>query len=86
MERSYEHNGQQTFLTCERTIGTNSFKFARAHEPILSMVRQKSHKAMPSVAASLIERLPNEGDPERSREETIARNVTFAAYAGMLCT
>ena len=58
--------------------------FSRAHELIIpSMVPQKNHKAIPSVAASLIERLPNEGDPERSREETIARNMTFAAYAGM---
>ena len=37
---------------------------------------------MPSVAASLIERLPDEGDPERSREETIAKNVAFIIYLG----
>ena len=37
---------------------------------------------MPSIAASLIERLPDEGDPQRSREEITARNVVFTAYGG----
>ena len=37
-----------------------------------------------SVAASLIERLPDEGDPRRVEEDTIARNVAAVAYAGML--
>ena len=46
------------------------------------LILQKNGKAMPSVAASLIERLPDEGDPQRSREETIAINVAFVAYAG----
>ena len=50
------------------------------------MILQKSVKATPSVAASLIERLPNEGDSQRSREETIAKNVVFVAYAGTWCT
>ena len=43
---------------------------------------QKNGKAMPSVAASLIECLPDEGDPQWSREETIAKNVAFVAYVG----
>jgi hypothetical protein len=36
------------------------------------------------VIATLIDRLPDEpeGDPQRSREEMIARNVVFAAYVG----
>ena len=46
------------------------------------MILQKVGKATPSVAASLIERLPEEGDPQRSREETIAKDVVFIAYAG----
>ena len=46
------------------------------------MVLQKDGKATPSVAASLIERLPDEGDPQRSREERIAKNVAFVIYAG----
>ena len=45
------------------------------------MILQKNGKATPSVATSLIERLPDEGD-RRSREETIARNVVFVAYGG----
>ena len=43
---------------------------------------QKSGKATPSVAASLIERLPNYSDPQRPMEEMFAQNVLFAAYVG----
>jgi hypothetical protein len=50
------------------------------------MILQKGGKATPSVAASLIGRLPEEGDPQRSREETIAKDVNFIAYAGTWCT
>ena len=46
------------------------------------MIVQKNGKAAPSVAASLIESLPNEGDPQRSAEEKIARNVAWIVYAG----
>ena len=56
----------------------------RAHELFFfwMLILQKNGKAMPSVAASLIERLPHEGDPQRSREERIALNVAFVAYSG----
>ena len=47
------------------------------------MILQKSGKATPSVAASLIECLPDEGDPQRSSEERVAKDVVFIAYAGM---
>ena len=50
------------------------------------MVLQKNDKATPSVAASLIERLPDEGDPQRSREESIAKDVAWVVYAGTWCT
>ena len=50
------------------------------------MILQKNGKATPSVAASLIERLPDEGDPQRSREERIAKDVVWVAYAGTWCT
>ena len=46
------------------------------------MILQKNGKATPSVIANLIERLPDEGDPRRSREERIAKNVGFIVYAG----
>ena len=49
------------------------------------MILQKYGKATPSVAASLIENLPDEGDPERSREERIANDVVFITYAGTWC-
>ena len=50
------------------------------------MILQKNGNATPSVAASLIERLPNEGDPQRSREETIAKDVAFVVYSGTWST
>jgi len=40
--------------------------------------------APPSVAATLIEILPDEGNPRRAKEATIARNVAAVAYTGML--
>ena len=46
------------------------------------MILQKNGKATPSVAASLIESLPDEGDPRRSKEERLAKNVVFVAYGG----
>ena len=56
--------------------------FSRTREILLTMILQKNGKATPSVAASLIERLPDEGDPQRSRKERIAKNVAFIIYAG----
>ena len=43
---------------------------------------QKNGKATPSVAANLIECLPNEGDPQRSVEERVAKDVAWIVYAG----
>ena len=60
--------------------------FSRTREILLTMILQKNGKATPSVAASLIERLPDEGNPQRAREETIAKNVAFIAYLGTWCT
>jgi hypothetical protein len=54
----------------------------RAHELLLTMILQKNGKATPSVAASLIERLPDEGDPQRFSEERIAKDVAWVTYAG----
>ena len=44
---------------------------------------QKDRKAMPSAADKP---LSDVEDSQRSREETIARNVAFVAYAGTWCT
>jgi hypothetical protein len=46
------------------------------------MIMQETGKATPSVVASLIESLPDEGDPERSVEERIAKGVAWIVYAG----
>ena len=43
---------------------------------------QKNGKATPSVAASLIESLPDEGDPQHSEEKRIAKDVAWVVYAG----
>ena len=40
-------------------------------------------KAVPSVAAALIERLPNGDDPQRPSEEKIAQNVAAMSYIGL---
>ena len=46
----------------------------------MTNIFQKNGKASSSVAASLIQRLPKEDDPQRSREER--ENVVFIAYGG----
>ena len=55
----------------------------RVYALVQAMIPQKSGKATPSVAGSLIERLPVDSDPQRLMEEKIAQNVLFAAYVGM---
>ena len=52
-------------------------------EFIYVVILQKVGKAGPSVAASLIERLPDENDPQRPMEEKIAQHVAVIAYLGM---
>ena len=46
------------------------------------MIPQKNGTAIPSVAASLIEHLPAEDDPQRPMEEKLARQVAVGAYTG----
>jgi hypothetical protein len=47
------------------------------------VILQKNGKAAPSVAATVIERLPDEDDPRRPIEEKIAQNVAAMAYVGL---
>ena len=47
------------------------------------MILQKIGGATPSIAATLIERLPNEGDPQRPMEEKIGQNVAAISYMGL---
>jgi len=42
----------------------------------------KNGTAVPSVASSLIQHLPDESDPERPMEEILAKDVLFTAYVG----
>ena len=47
------------------------------------MILQKFGRATPSVAATLIEQLPDEDDPQRIMEEKIAQNVAAISYSGL---
>ena len=47
------------------------------------VILQKVGRATPSVAATLIEQLPDEDDPRRSMEVKIAQNVAALAYVGL---
>ena len=47
------------------------------------MILQKDGNATPSIAATLIEQLPDEDDPQRPMEEKIAQNVAAVAYIGL---
>ena len=46
------------------------------------MILQKIGRAAPSVAANLIERLPDEDDSQRPTEEKIAQDMLAFAYLG----
>ena len=46
------------------------------------VILQKIGRAAPSVAASLIERLPDEDDSQRPTEEKIAQDVPAFTYIG----
>ena len=52
-------------------------------ELIYMIILQKIGRAAPSVAATLIDRLPDDDDPQRSVEERIAQDVTSLAYIGL---
>ena len=43
---------------------------------------QKNVNATPSVAESLIQRLPDEDDSQRPMEEMVAQNVAALAFVG----
>jgi hypothetical protein len=56
--------------------------FLRVHAVVMNILQQKG-RAAPSVAASLIERLPHENDPKRPMEEKVAKEVGTVAYLGV---
>ena len=56
--------------------------FLTNYELVYMVILQKIGKATPSIAATLIERLPDEDDPKRSTEKKIAQNVAALSYVG----
>ena len=75
-EKPFRHIQEQLVLFCF-LFWESSWSFSN---------KKENGKATQSVVASLIESLPDEGDPQRFGEETIAKNVAFVAYLGMWCT
>ena len=53
------------------------------YEYAYMVILQKLGRVAPSVAATLIEQLPNEDDPQRSTEEKIAQDVAAISYIGL---
>jgi hypothetical protein len=51
-------------------------------ELVYMVILQKIGRATQSVAATLIKRLPEEGDPQRRTEEKIAQEVSLSSYFG----
>ena len=50
---------------------------------VILVILQKIGSAVPSVLSTLIERLPNEDDPQRPTEEKVAQNVAAMSYIGL---
>ena len=50
---------------------------------VYMLILQKIGRAVPSIAATLIERLPDEDDPQRAIEEKTAQNVAAISYIGL---
>ena len=46
------------------------------------VILQKIGRAAPSIAATLIEKLPDVDNPQRPMEENIAQNVAAISYVG----
>ena len=57
--------------------------FFTSNEFFYMVILQKIGWATPSVAATLIEQLPDEDDPQRPMEEKIAQNVAAVTYIGL---
>ena len=50
---------------------------------VYMLILQKIGRAVPSIAATLIERLPDEDDPQLAIEEKTAQNVAAISYIGL---
>ena len=49
------------------------------------ILRQKNGNAAPCMAADLIERLPDAGDPQRPMEEKVAQDMLATSVLGRWC-
>lgn len=56
-----------------------------AHELVHATILQKNGKATPSLAATLIDRLPHKEDPNRPMEERLAQELGVEVYIGRWC-
>ena len=52
-------------------------------ELVYMVMLQKIGRAAPSIAATLIEQLPNEEDAQLPMEETLAQNLVATSYIGL---
>ena len=48
-------------------------------------ILQKNGKAVPCLAATLIDRLPQKDDPNRPTEEKLAQELGVEVYIGLWC-
>ncbi|KAF5354017.1 hypothetical protein D9756_007058 [Leucocoprinus leucothites] len=56
--------------------------FQSSHRILIVMLEQKEGTAEPSMATTMIERMPDESSPDRATEELLARNVCAVTLAG----
>ena len=66
----------------EQLVGVFFLRERDLELEVWTMNLQQSGNATPSVAASLIQRLPDENDPQRPIEERVAQNVAAVAFTG----
>jgi len=74
---------REAFLVRQRSTGEPGLQINPRDLALIVGFYKAAGTASPSVAATLIERLPDEGDPRRAEEERIAKNVAAIAYGGM---
>jgi len=74
---------REAFLVRQRPTGELGVQINTRDSVLMVDPSKAAGTASPSVAATLIERLPDEGDPRRAEEEKIAKNVAAIAYGGM---
>ena len=75
---------REAFLIRQRSTGEPEVQINPRDSVLMLDFYKAAGTASPSVAATLIERLPDEDDPRRAEEERIAKNVAAIAYGGML--